>query len=178
MAQNEVFQVLWKINAWKFSDFLHEVTANTVLNLTSKSCFEFFGPKRAKVGPKCAFLNYMKIGSQNVFNFLHKVMLTYNLKIGLNGFFGKILLWSKGAQNRSKMRFFGYYQKSVHKIFLNFCTRLKQHEDLKLKEMIFWWDNSVLKFSGQKDPQWAQSEVFQVLSKVNVWNFSDFRLKL
>ena len=34
-SQNEVFQVLWKINSWNFSDFLLEVKATSSLELTS-----------------------------------------------------------------------------------------------------------------------------------------------
>ena len=43
--------------------------------------------------------------------------------------------------------------------------------------MIFWGENLVFRFSGQKGPNCAQGEVFQVLSKVNAkWNFSIFVL--
>lgn len=70
-----------KSRFFKFYDFWMKLQQNAVLNLTSKSCFELFGPKRAKVRPKWAFLNYMKIGSQNVFVFCIKLCWHIILKL-------------------------------------------------------------------------------------------------
>ena len=54
--KGEVLQVLSRINAWNFPDFLHEATVASrfeiVLNDTfwEKLCFEVFGPKVMKYG--------------------------------------------------------------------------------------------------------------------------------
>ena len=43
----------------------------------------------------------------------------------------------KGAQNGPKMRFVKFCDKSVHKNFLIFSMKLKQHKGLRLTQVIF-----------------------------------------
>ena len=67
----------------------------------------------------------------------------------------------------SKMRFFKFYKKSVHGIFLIFFMKL-QHEVLKVDLDVFYGKNLVLKFSNQKR--------FFKLYEQFTHNFSDFLL--
>ena len=66
------------------------------------------------------------------YKFYEKFTITYFLFVCL--FLLKILLQDirpEGAQNWSKIRFFRYYQKSMHGTVLIFCMRLQQQKVLK-----------------------------------------------
>ena len=76
-------------------------------------------------------------------------------------FFGKKS--HSGVQKWYQKEVFKFYEKSAGAIFLIFCIKLQQHKVLKLNSMIFYGKNLVLRFSGQKGPKFAQSEVFQLL---------------
>ena len=64
LAQSEVFQVSWKINAWNFSVFLHEVTTAWRLEIESN---DFFG--------KVFYWGFLgKKGANEFFKFYNKPM--------------------------------------------------------------------------------------------------------
>ena len=40
--------------------------------------------------------------------------------------------------------------------------------------MFVFVKNLITRYSARRGPKWVQNKVFQVLSKVNAWNCSDF----
>ena len=151
-TQNEVFQVLWKIDAWNFFDFLPELTATQSLKIDlncfffffffyfGKSGFKFFCPEGAQMGPKWGLPSFIKKLSLRILS-LHKVIVLKWFKIDLIEF-----LWEKPcfdifvpivAWNDPKMSFTRYYQKSMHRTFLTFYMKLEWHEDLKGVKWVF-----------------------------------------
>ena len=46
--------------------------------------------------------------------------------------------WAKDAQNRPKMRFFEYNEKSAFESVQIFHIKLQQHKNIKLTYIIFW----------------------------------------
>ena len=74
-AQREVFQVLWKINAWNFSDFFHEVTVAKIFEITQWYFEEksftgvFLGKKEVQNPEKCIefFRLYRKLQYHKLF---------------------------------------------------------------------------------------------------------------
>ena len=98
-AQNGVRQVLWKIDAWNFSDFLHEITANKVLILSGfffreKISFWVFWVKLDQKRPKISsFKLYKKI--------IHD-------------------FWGNSVLKVPKMKFYKFYVKSLYQTFLIF----------------------------------------------------------
>ena len=124
-AQNDVRQVLWKIDAWNFSDFLHEITANKVLILSGfffreKVSFWVFWVKLDQKRPKISsFKLYKKI--------IHD-------------------FWGNSVLKVPKMKFYKFYVKSLYQTFLIFC--IKTEERLELVHIFF-----VLGFLGKKGPK-------------------------
>lgn len=122
-------------------------------------------------------------------------------------FLGKILFWSFLGIKGPKMKFFKSHEKSMHGIFLLFCMKLQQRQDLKLTQMIFSWKilseffwaksgwNEFFEFYNSlmgwvflnffhevimaKNPKkWAQKEVFQVLWRTEVIDIPNFLHKV
>ena len=111
LAQNEVFQISWKVSVWNFSDlllevryyrkpmhwtfliFLHGVTGEYRLSLMEMffggiTSFWSFWAKRAGNGPKIKF----KSNAWNFSDFLLEVTEAERLKIDSNDFYRK---WPK-----------------------------------------------------------------------------------
>ena len=113
------FQVLSKVSAWNFSEFLGEVTAAKIREIDTNDFFEnkFFevlGAEGPKMRPKWGFSGIIKICT--------KLQLHKGWKLG-ETYFGKIIALrflgvKKPKLNRPKMRFMGNGRK--HHMFLIF----------------------------------------------------------
>ena len=64
-----------------------------------------------------------------------------------------------------------FYEKLIFRIFVFFPQKLQYYTSLKQGKKILCW--AFLVRGGSK---WALNEVYQVLSKVRQWNFSNFLL--
>ena len=64
-----------------------------------------------------------------------------------------------------------------HKFSGFFLQKLRCYVTLKMSKTDFFEKHFVLGLLDQKSPKWTQNEVFQVLWKINLWNFSDFCMK-
>ena len=120
----------------------------------------------------CCQLHEVKAVFQFVFG--RRNFLIFHINLGFHvtlknlvpGFSGK-----KG-EKWGKMKFFRFYEKSARGIFLLFffflhevttAQRFKIDLNVSFVGKILFWDFG---------PKWVQSEIFQVKSKINVWNFS------
>ena len=129
MAQNEGFQVFWKISAWNFPDLLHKITAA----LGVKNWLRIFFEKTfTGVFGQNIFWLFWQIDALNVTDFSH---LNY-CSIKAQNWVIQILFWVF----LGKMRLLGKtppkMDSEVFKVFMGngiFWTKLHQHKGLKLK---------------------------------------------
>ena len=122
--------------------FLYEVIVAYKLkidlnNFLGKYCFQVFGPKGSWNGPKSQILFQLifQIKSQCMELFWVFCMTVHhhnNLENNRNIFFeNKFVFEVLGpnvAHNGPNMRFFWYYQNSMHGTFLIFCMKLQQNK--------------------------------------------------
>ena len=63
-----------------------------------------------------------KTDAQNISDFLHKVIVSYRLKIDFSGFFGKDIVLGQKIPEWAQCKGFKFYQKLMPGIFLNFSA--------------------------------------------------------
>lgn len=123
------FSSLMKTPHVKFFEFLHEVTSTKICQVIvlSKIFFQDFRAEQCQNGPK-----------MSLFTFYEKLFRLFciKLQIDFNDFLERILdlrfFGPKGAQKGVKITFF-----IIHDFFWFFWMKLQQHNDRKLKWMIF-----------------------------------------
>ena len=70
------------------------------------------------------------------------------LRSNLFCFFGP-----EGAQHSSKMKFFEFYEESVHGALLIFCVKLQHDKSFILTPLIFWGESLALMFLDKNGPK-------------------------
>lgn len=143
-AKNEVFEIVWKINGWNFSDFLHEITPWWRLKIDSEEnlMLGFFGQKK---GLTWVFLLVQQI---EALIFCMKLLwcLGWNLgKIIVTRF----LFWDfcyKKAWKWARNEVFQVLWRMKYDMYLFFWMKLQQHEGLKLQSTFFLEKNLVVSF--------------------------------
>ena len=124
-----------------FPDFCMKLEQHKALKL-EKSCFEVFMPKRAKMGRNWGFSNFVKNWLLGFFsNFLDMVLVSHQLVIKLNGYFGSSLVLMYLGQERLEMGlkwgFSGITKaQCMMKHLRFFCMKQQQREGLNLMQMI------------------------------------------
>lgn len=159
-AQNGSEMTVFKFyqkSMYGITDFVHEVMAKWASNLTKvifmweKFCFEVFGLKGTRNGPKSSFIQELsKVNAWNFFIFIFYVKLQYHKDFeGKNLFSWEKRFWDKWDWNWTQMRFLSSFEVSVHGTFLFFFFNitLQQHKGWKLDETCFG-EIFVLGFTG------------------------------
>lgn len=73
------------------------------------------------------------------------------------------------CQKGPKMRFFKCWEKSMAGTFV--LHEVAAAYRLKIDQNKFFWKN--LGFESKWGPKWTQNEIFQLLTKISAWKFSN-----
>ena len=122
----------------------------------------------------CIFLHLEAVLEVAVKVFGRRNFLIFHINLGFHVTLKNLVprFSGKKGEKWGKMKFFRFYEKSAHGIFLFFffflhevttAQRFKFDLNVSFLGKILFWDFG---------PKWVQSEIFQVKSKINVWNFS------
>ena len=121
-----------------------------------KTCLEVFWAKRSQNGLKLRFFKYC--GKLTFEIFCIKLQKPISLKLILFEIVGINRPW-----NRAKIKFFRYYQKSVHRTFLIFCAW--SSTKTKLNKMVFW-ENLYFEYLEPKGTEnWPKMRFFKFWKK-------------
>ena len=154
-AQNGSEMTIFKFyqkSMYGITDFVHEVMAKWASNLTKvifmweKFCFEVFGLKGTRNGPKSSFIQELsKVNAWKFFIFIFYVKLQYHKDFeGKNLFSWEKRFWDKWDWNWTQMRFLSSFEVSVHGTFLFFFFFLtSRYSSIKAEN---WMKHVLAKF--------------------------------
>ena len=138
-------------------------------NLLGKILFWGF---RSKMAQNEVFLVFCQLNLWNFSNFLYGVIIVkFELQYSKVLKLPKILLWEKSSFEVSSPKSSKMCQKWG---FTNFMKNLQSLIFCLFLCLFVFGKNLITRYSARRGPKWAQNKVFQVLSKVNAWNCSDF----
>ena len=154
MNKNEVFQVFWKDDIHKFSNFF------------------VLGQKGLKCAQNEVFQVLSKASAWHFSDFSMRLQQHQELLMTQMIFFGITLFWGSWTTRSLKCAQTGVFLGAVLRTFVICCIKLQGHRELKLMQMIFWGTILFWIFWSQGVTPGLEMRFFQKLSKVN--DFSDF----